>query len=180
MRSARASATALFPDAVGPKIAITNFPSPTTVYNSVIGLAVVFLLLAAGCGGVAGTDWEAAWKDRRGRELPEKVVATYRGPEHCEWQSAVFLHLGWPLGREATEPDASRTYIRDAEGLFEEQLRVAFDEDVDLPPDAEYTGYHRDDVQLWISPEEAENAVYIVRGGRAERWPRPVEEFACA
>ena len=113
--------------------------------------------------------------------MSEKVIATFRGPEHCGWESAVFLHLGRPLVGEDKGPEASRrTYVRDPGGLFQDHVRVPFDEDARVPPDGRYTGYHLGDVELWISPKEEESAVYVVRRDRAERWPRLPEGFACA
>ena len=109
------------------------------------------------------------------------MIATFRGPEHCGWESAVFLHVGRPLvpddkGREVSP----RTYVRDPRGLFQDHVRVPFDEDARVPADGRYTGYHLDDVELWISPKEEESAVYVVRRDGAERWPRLPDGFACA
>jgi hypothetical protein len=144
-------------------------------------LAVVVVLLSAACTPVIGSRWDGPWTDRRGREVREDVISTYEGAEHCEWDSAVFLHVGWPLGRAARDASEARQYIRDPEGLFEDEVRLPFDDDAALPRHAEYTGYHLGDVELWLSPTDAAKAVYLVDDGDVERWTRPRREsIACA
>ena len=140
--------------------------------------AAVLLSLSA-CTGIVGSEWDGSWRDREGREVPEDVISTHNGPTHCDWESAVFLQVGWPLG-ERRSPGRYRMYVRDPDGLFREELRVPFDPEVELPRTARYTGYHRDNAELWISPADADEAVYVVRDGRAERWPRPWKPFGCA
>ena len=132
--------------------------------------------MVAACGG---TDWEDPWRDARGDEVGEFVVTTYRGAEHCGWQSAVFLHLGWPLGTAAKTMNSARQYVRDPNGLFRSEV-APLDLDASLPDDAEDTGYDQGDIELWISKREAANAIYIVDGKRVERWPRTRRVVACA
>jgi hypothetical protein len=50
--------------------------------------------------------------------------------------------------------------------------------DSKLPPDAEYTGYHSGELQLWISPSDATEAVYLVLPS-VERWPRSRHHIGC-
>lgn len=145
--------------------------------RTLLGLALLPGVVGA-CGGGNG-DWEKAWNDARGEQVPEFVVSTYRGAEHCEWESAVFLQLGWPLGT-AEKIGPGRQYVRDPEGLFPENVIVPLDLDARLPPDARYTGYHRGEVKLWVSDSEAADAVYLVRGEQVERWPRTTQTIACA
>jgi hypothetical protein len=152
--------------------------------------AVVATLALAGCSAFAdagrempregGVDWEQPWKDGSGNEVPENVVTTYRGAEHCDWQSKVFLVLGRPLGSPPPDASRARMYVRDAEGELDDHLLGRFREDARLPPDARYTGYHRDGVELWTSPSERGDGVYIVDRGRIERWPRARSHIACA
>lgn len=79
------------------------------------------------------------------------------GPEHCRWESAVFLHVAWPLGSpQSTLGDGdSRTYLRDP-------------------------GYASKDVALWLGPDEGGEYVYLVRGEAVERWPRATDLPGCA
>jgi hypothetical protein len=140
--------------------------------------AVALLLTVTACGGA---DWEDSWRDARGEVVPESVVSTVRGADHCGWESAVFLRLGWPLGTAAKTSDSAREYVRDPERrLPAKEFVVPLDLDTSLPGDARYTGYHLDDAQLWLSEREANEAIYIVRGETIERWPRSRSFIACA
>ena len=125
-------------------------------------------------------DWNGDWTNSRGEEVADSVLATYRGAEHCDWQSAVFLSVGWPLGRSHTTDAGERLYVRDPDGLFPELLLAAFDEDSKLPRDARFTGYRRGDAELWLSPSQADRAIFVVQGDDVERWPRARKVFACA
>jgi hypothetical protein len=100
------------------------------------------------------------------------------GPDHCGWQSAVMLHLGWPLGTVARTSDDMRQYIRDPKGVIpglRDELAVA----IDLPPDAVDTGYRLGELELWLRPSEPA-AAYLRAGDDVERWPRADPAIACA
>ncbi len=62
--------------------------------------------------------WEEAWLDRAGQPVSAKVVTSYEGAEHCDWQSATFLSLGWPLGKKMKSIDEGRQYVRDPDGVI--------------------------------------------------------------
>lgn len=125
-------------------------------------------------------DWDGAWVDAQGRTAPENVIVSYRGPEHCDWQSAVFLSVGWPLGTARPTSTGTRLYVRDAEGLFPELLLSSFEDDAELPRAARFTGYRRHGAELWISSTDVDRRVYVVRGDDVESWPRAARVFACA
>jgi len=121
------------------------------------------------------------FKDEQGWHLELHVIS---GAEHCGWQSASFLTLAWPLGsdfRGGGEGDA-RSYVRDPEGVLEGDFAVPPpDLAASLPDDATYTGYHRGEWQLWVSPSDVDQAAYLVAGsGLVERWPRSERLIACA
>ena len=121
------------------------------------------------------------FKDEQGWHLELHVI---NGAEHCGWQSASFLTLAWPLGsdyRGGGKGDA-RAYVRDPEGVLEGDFAVPSpDLAASLPDDAEYTGYHRGDWQLWTSPSDVDQVVYLVAGnGAVEQWPRAEQLIACA
>jgi hypothetical protein len=113
-------------------------------------------------------------------------VATQRMPEHCDWQSAVSLHVPWPLGSTyVIGPDAvpTRHYVRDPEGVFAAfpaAFRGELDLDATLPEDSRRTGYRLDDVELWLGPDDGEDYAYLVRPENVERWPREAELIGCA
>ena len=142
--------------------------------------ATLVVLAVAGCFAAERDEWEQQWKNREGRSVPAEVLTAYRGPEHCDWESTVFLSVGWPLGTRAPNVGRARQYVRDPEGKFAGHLRSRYDSDAELPRKARYTGYHLDDVELWISPSDSSKAVYLVYTDRVERWPRTKGLIACA
>ena len=122
------------------------------------------------------------WFDPDGGEIPDEsgVINAITGPDHCEWQSSVFLHLGWPLGHDAGDSSESRQYLRDPQGLFPgEQLESNFDGDVDLPRGAEFTGFQTDFMELWLTPQDGAEAAYLVFADHTERWPRATDPIGC-
>ena len=101
------------------------------------GVALIAgLLVLAGCGSAAGlgeggglpgttvaTNFASppqypghAWQ-RNGHEVPPSEVVAAAGPEHCGWQSATFLTIGWPLGTQPETAEHARQYIRDPNGV---------------------------------------------------------------
>jgi len=107
------------------------------------------------------------WTDRKGQQVPVAVLSSGPGPEHCDWDSATFLHL------------KEDEYIRDPEGaLYPEILDTPFNPDTTLPDDATNTGYALDGQRLWLAADKS--AAFIVIGNKVERWPAPTEEFGCA
>ena len=117
------------------------------------------------------------------------VMHSYEGAEHCGWTSATFLSLSWPVGTETSGGEHTRQYVRDPQGIFgmsfaATRIAGSFDGDATLPDDAADTGYHRGDWQLWIAPNSADRAVYLVNAdpaaqGVVERWARAVDVIAC-
>jgi hypothetical protein len=108
------------------------------------------------------------------------TMASYRGSEHCNWDTVVFLEIAWPPGSVLRLPDdegSIRVFVRDPNGAFELD-RGGFSSDAALPADAESTGFTRDGWELWTSEEE-DLYVFLVSEARVERWPRS-EMPACA
>ena len=107
-------------------------------------------------------------------------MASYRGAEHCNWESVIFLEIAWPPGsvlRGPNAPGSSRVFVRDPNGAFEFD-RGGFSPDAALPADAESTGFTRGGWELWTSDEE-DLHVFLVSADRIERWPQS-EEVGCA
>lgn len=146
-------------------------------------------LLLAGCTGAASLGrFTGTWLDAAG--VPAErgqgqdrtfEVSSSTGPEHCEWQSAVFLHVGWPLG---THPDTSadlRQYLRDPQSVIgRPQLLGQLDLDSELPEGSRPTGYRTGAVELWFGPDGGDRYAYLRTGQSVERWPRAAEAVACA
>ncbi|MEU6663937.1 hypothetical protein [Streptomyces sp. NPDC046821] len=106
------------------------------------------------------------WTDRAGRPVPVSRVFSTEGPEHCDWQSVTFLHVG------------DRQYLRDPGHVLPRELvRSSYAPKTRLPEGATDTGYRDGRRQLWLSADKL-NA-YVRTGSGVERWPGAVEQIAC-
>lgn len=105
------------------------------------------------------------------------------GSEQCGWQSAVIVHLAWPVGTVSQTGNDMRQFIRDPQGVISTQLQAEL-RTIDLPqaatsargaagvpPNAADTGYRLEGLALWLSPTDPDG-IYIVSPGDVERWPR--------
>ena len=91
------------------------------------------------------------WYDPNGEEIPDEsnVINAITGPDHCDWEAGVIMHVGWPMGRDAENISQSRQYFRDPEKVFPQgSLRTHFDGDTEVPKGAENTGYRTDFMEL--------------------------------
>lgn len=121
-----------------------------------------------------GPTWMKDGQPVNGRELN-----SIAGPDHCGWQSAVIMHLGWPLGTVSESAAEIRQFIRDPAGVMDVGLRDRLARHVTLPANARDTGYRHQELELWLSPSEPD-AAYLRVGGDVERWPRAEPVIACA
>lgn len=110
------------------------------------------------------------WSDADGVRRPTTEVASYRGPEHCDWEDMTFLHLG--PGRRTP------TYVRKLHAELSSHAPEPFQADVPVPGDAVDTGYHLDDQHLWLSPDK--QRAYVGTRDSAELWPRITDPLGCA
>ena len=133
---------------------------------------------------------EGTWFDRDGQPLPDgsppgwdgTLLVVFQGAERCRWENASFMHLGWPVGTPSTASGDWRQYVRDPRGLFDDgALHVGYLSDTALPSDATDTGYHRGPWQLWVSPSQADDAIFVVDtgSGAVERWGRATPPILC-
>lgn len=106
------------------------------------------------------------WTDSDGRPVPTTTIESWRGPEHCDWQSMTFLHLG------------EAVYVRNPDPSLAEYFAEPYQEHSDLPAAAIDTGFERDGEHLWQSPDEQRAFVGIQDD--VEVWPRTIERLACA
>lgn len=126
--------------------------------------------------------WPGVGWTRNGRVVPREEIAAAAGPEHCGWQSATFLTLGWPPGTRAQHANGARQYLRDPRGVLSGGPRLALEPRASLPPDARPSGYRTGDVELWLAAD-ADRYVYFVDARNhmaAERWPRSDPMTLCA
>jgi hypothetical protein len=119
-----------------------------------------------------------------GPDGPTQAVAVHRGSDHCDWDATVFMAVEWeenPLTELAPVPDGGGgSYVRDPRsiGLSDHDVAMAFHTDAELPPDAVRTGYHADQVEMWVVPSHGYRTVFLVHGDEVERWPQ-VEVVGC-
>lgn len=106
------------------------------------------------------------WADREGRPVPASEIFSAAGPEHCDWQSAEFLHLG------------DRQFVRDPEqAVPRELLHSSYAPKSRLPDGVTDTGYRDGRRRLWLSADGSD--AYVRTGGGVERWPGAIEPIAC-
>ncbi|MDP8970167.1 MAG: hypothetical protein M3N52_06685 [Actinomycetota bacterium] len=133
----------------------------------------------------ASADREIAtqvWTDREGNRLPTSTIASFRGHEHCDWQSVTFLLLGDGQSdtfRHLSQGGGDRQYVRDPQGVLERDPRLVqpFDGNATLPGDAIDTGYRRAGRALWLSADG--RVAYVVGPDGTEAWPGTRELVAC-
>ena len=107
------------------------------------------------------------WEDAEtGEPAPTTEVEAWRGPEHCDWQSMTFLHLGRDV------------YVRDPlpglDDFFDERWRPR----TTLPADAVDTGYERGDDHLWLAADR--RRAFVGSESGVELWPRTTQQLGCA
>lgn len=110
-------------------------------------------------------------------------VGAYVGPAHCEWEPAVFLTVGWPLGTAPLTAVDMRQYLRDPEGAVrgvDGFLLGELDLDVEMPAGATDSGYGTEQAELWFGSDGGDTYAYLRTDQGDERWPRTREPIACA
>jgi hypothetical protein len=157
--------------------------------GSMINTVEIPVTLVPGAGS-ATTGVDGTWFDANDEPLPDgspdavgTVFVVFRGAEHCQWESASFMHMGWPIGTVSNAPEDWRQFVRDPKSLFDDgALHMGYLSDMTLPSDATDTGYHRGPWQLWVSPSQADDAVFVVDAdtGSVERWGRATPPILCA
>ncbi len=117
---------------------------------------------------------------RNGQSVRAGELTTIAGPEHCDWQSATMLFIGWPPGTASATAAEARMYIRDPEGVFGTRFRGGLVRNPVLPADARATGYRYGGIEIYLSPSDQDGAIYIVSPSDRERWPRSDPMTLCA
>ena len=125
--------------------------------------------------GYPGYQWT-----RNGHTVPTAELGASAGPNHCDWQSATILTIGWPLGTSAQNAGHARTYIRDPKGVMGGTYKQRLLKGAQLPATARSTGYKLGSIELYLSPADQDEAVYLVAPSGTERWPRADPFYACA
>jgi hypothetical protein len=130
---------------------------------------------------------DGPWRAADGAVLPDGTdgarglgtgVRVYQGDAEC-FESVTFMEVAWPPGSVAPPSDEIRQFVRDRDDAYE-GLPGEFERDVEPPADAEATGVHTDDVELWIAASQ-EGVVYLRHAdGTFESWPRAEPPAGCA
>ena len=110
--------------------------------------------------GVPLTFPVTVWTDRSGQRVSTETIRSAPGPEHCGWDSAIFLQVDGNL------------YFRDPAGAMSDWTTTTFDAAAKLPPTAADAGFRTAIWSLWIDPGKD---AYVVATDHAERWPRSKE-----
>lgn len=122
---------------------------------------------------------EDTWFGPDGSAVGDDIITLLRGPAHCEWEDALLLHVGWPLGTEKSG-QVFRQYVRDPNGVLPDDRKLAdFLAETTLPEDAEFTGYHAGSAELWIDPVSEDSSIYLVAPDHVEQWPRTDPPLLC-
>jgi hypothetical protein len=118
------------------------------------------------------------WVDGAGNPVPgvwnsvdQTVISARDFLGTCDWDSVLFLEVGWPLGTVASTSETTRLFVRDPEGIFADTENDLFDAEAELPVDAVDTGFHRGDWELWTSQSVGDKGVFLVNGSIVEEWP---------
>ena len=121
-----------------------------------------------------------AWS-RDGQSVGPFELNTIAAPAHCGWESATTLHIGWPPGTVASSAAQARQYLRDPKGVLpDRKYRELLVANVALPRDARPTGYRLGAIELYLSPSDQDEAIYVVGPSGTERWPRSDPMTHCA
>jgi hypothetical protein len=116
---------------------------------------------------------------RDGKAVSWRELSSRAGLAHCDWESATFLSIGWPVGTVSDTAAQTRQYIRDPRGAVRAALRDRLRLRAELPADAGATGYRYGPLEVYLSPSDQDEAIYVVGGGRVERWPRSEPMALC-
>ena len=135
---------------------------------------VAILVVSAGCGS---DDEPTVW-DRDGQPADTDVIESYRGSDHCDYEDVTFLRVNWPLGAGDGQP---RMYVRDPEGVLDEQTVAGFQPDAELPDAARASGFSSTLGELWFARADEDTVAYVVSNGGdpVEAWPRTTSLIGC-
>jgi len=106
------------------------------------------------------------WTDSSGRPVPTTTIESWKGSEHCDWQSMTFLYLD------------KAVYVRDPQPDLTDFFAEPYNEHAELPTTAVGTGFQRDGEHLWLSLDE--QRAFVGTEGDVEVWPRTIRPLACA
>jgi hypothetical protein len=128
--------------------------------KAILGIATV--LVVAGCSSTS-VALNSAWFNTSDTPLPRTVFSVLRGSPHCSDRDNYWILMGWPIGHAGDARNAAT--IRSFE-------RGSPPQTVARPAGIVYAGYHLGGYALWTPPAGGDQAVFVVHGGRTEKWVR--------
>ena len=154
--------------------------------------------VATACGGMGepqavcgspGTDTDMSqdpdlapyvrgWTTVAGCDVRRDVIAMREGGG-CYPDSIRELLMGEVLGQPWSGRDGTRIYTRDPDGSANEAFATAaLLVDIQMPEDAQDSGYRYGDLELWTIPGD-QQYVYIVSSDTVEGWPLGRIPYGC-
>jgi hypothetical protein len=124
-------------------------------------------------------EWPGYTWSRHGHPASHDEITSAAGPRHCQWQTATFLNLGWPLGSQTASARDAKLFIRDPYGAVTRTYQKGWQKQARLPSDAYATGYRLDAIELYLSDSDPAGA-YLVAPAGTERWPLASDFRGCA
>ena len=106
------------------------------------------------------------WTNSAGDPVPTTTIESWRGPEHCSWQSMTFLELG------------KAVYVRDPQPDLAKYFAHPYQPHAELPGNAVDTGFRRDGQRLWLSQDK--QLAYVGTHSDVQAWPRTIKPLLCA
>ena len=153
-------------------------------------LPAVFIASLITACQTAADEQAGRWFDRNGSPVPNGygnaplVLSVDFGPGHCNWQDTVFMHMAWPLDQPAgdhLDQDHVRAYVWQTDDAFAPESLTSEPRVVpQMPADAQRTGFHRGDWELWISRSHLDEAVFVTDGDTVQSWAYSEVPPACA
>jgi hypothetical protein len=154
-----------------------------------VAIALITVTLATVACSRSADDFVGPWMDASGKAVPANhnhgfTIASYRGAEHCDWESVIFLEAAWPPGSVIDDvvydesASTPRVFLRDPEGRLADMTRGEFVTDAVLPADAKATSLKRGRWELWTA-RSAKGAVFLVSDDGVERWPEASQMPGC-
>jgi hypothetical protein len=113
---------------------------------------------------------------RNGHMVPPDELTTAAGGIHCNDESATFLTIAWP---DSATSRQRRQYVRDPRGVLGAEFRNRLSIGATLRKDAHSLGYRFDRIELFSSPSDQDEAIYVVGPDIVERWPRADARAGC-
>jgi hypothetical protein len=114
------------------------------------------------------------WFELDGSPVPDGqpfVLSVTRGKRkgiiQCHPGAVTFV-LAWPfgvpLGKNQLGPDTIRVYVLQRGTGYPPENLATTPGVIEMPADARYTGFHRSEWQLWLSPSLADAAIFVTDG----------------